>query len=40
MDAMLQPARRMIAKLIEANVAFFREYHYPLLADSSDQVEL
>jgi hypothetical protein len=42
MDAMLQPVRRMITKLLEANVVFFREYHYlnPLLVDSSDQVEL
>jgi hypothetical protein len=42
MDATLQPARRMIAKLLEADVVFFREYHYlnPLLVDSSDQVEL
>jgi hypothetical protein len=42
MDAMLQPARRMIAKLLEANAVFFREYHYlnPLLVDSLDQVEL
>jgi hypothetical protein len=41
MDATLQPARRMIAKLLEADAAFFREYHYlnPLLVDLSDQVE-
>jgi hypothetical protein len=42
MDAMLQPARRMIVKLLEAYAVFFREYHYlnPLLVDLSDQVEL
>jgi hypothetical protein len=42
MDATLQPARRMIVKLLEADTEFFREYHYlnPLLVDSSDQVEL
>jgi hypothetical protein len=41
-DATLQPAIRMIAKLLEANVVFFHEYYYlnPLLVDSSDQVEL
>jgi hypothetical protein len=42
MDATLQPARWMIARLLEADASFFREYHYlkPLLVDSSDQVEL
>jgi hypothetical protein len=42
MDATLQPVRRMITKLLEANAAFFHEYHYlnPLLVDSLDQVEL
>jgi hypothetical protein len=42
MDATLQPARRMIAKLLEADANFFHEYRYlnPLLVDSSDQVEL
>jgi hypothetical protein len=42
MDATLQPARRMTAKLLEADIVFFRKYHYlnPLLVDSSDQVEL
>jgi hypothetical protein len=42
MDATLQPARRMIMKLLEADADFFYEYHYlnPLLVDSSDQVEL
>jgi hypothetical protein len=27
MDATLQPVRRMIAKLLEADANFFREYH-------------
>jgi hypothetical protein len=42
MDATLQPARRMIARLLEADAGFFREYHYlnPLRVDPSDQVEL
>jgi hypothetical protein len=42
MDATLQPARRMIMKILEADAAFFHEYHYlyPLLVDSLDQVEL
>jgi hypothetical protein len=42
MDATLQPARRMIMKLLEADDVFFCEYHYlnPLLVDSLDQVEL
>jgi hypothetical protein len=42
MDATLQPARRMIARLLEADAGFFCEYHYlnPLLVDTSDQVEL
>jgi hypothetical protein len=42
MDATLQPTRRMIARLLEADASFFREYHYlnPLLIESSDQVEL
>jgi hypothetical protein len=42
MDAMLQPVRRMIAKLLETDADFFGEYHSlnPLLVDSSDQVEL
>jgi hypothetical protein len=42
MDAMLQPARRMIAKLLEADANFFHEYHYlnPLLVDSLDKVDL
>jgi hypothetical protein len=42
MDATLEPTRRMIAKLLEADAKFFREYHYfnPLLVDSLDQVAL
>jgi hypothetical protein len=42
MDATLEPARRMITKLMEADAGFFREYHYlnQLLVDSSDQVPL
>jgi hypothetical protein len=42
MDATLEPARRMIAKLLEADAGFFHEYHYlnPLMVDSSDQVAL
>jgi hypothetical protein len=42
MDAMLQPARRMIVKLLEIDADFVCEYHYfnPLLVDLSDQVEL
>jgi hypothetical protein len=42
MDATLEPARRMMTKLLEANSGFFREYHYlnPLMVDSCDQVPL
>jgi hypothetical protein len=42
MDATLQPARRIIARLLETDASFFREYHYlnPLRVDPSDQVEL
>jgi hypothetical protein len=38
MENTLQPARRLIARLLEADVAFFREYHYldPLGVDDSD----
>jgi hypothetical protein len=34
----LQPARRLVARLLEADAAFFREYHYldPLGVDDSD----
>jgi hypothetical protein len=42
MDDTIQPAQRMIARLLEADAGFFCEYHYlnPLLVDPSDQVEL
>jgi hypothetical protein len=34
MDATIEPARRIIARLLEADAQFFREQHYlhPLLA--------
>jgi hypothetical protein len=34
----LQPARRLVARLLEVDTAFFREYHYldPLGIDDSD----
>jgi hypothetical protein len=40
MDATLEPARRMITKLLEADGGFFREYHYlnPLMVDLADQL--
>jgi hypothetical protein len=39
MDATLQPARRLIARLLQDDAAFFREHHYldPLGVDDSDQ---
>jgi hypothetical protein len=39
MDATLQPARRIIARLLREDVAFFRKHHYlnPLGVDDSDQ---
>jgi hypothetical protein len=39
MDAMLQPARRIIARLLQEDAIFFREHHYlnPLGVDDSDQ---
>jgi hypothetical protein len=42
MDATLEPARRIITNLLEADADFFCEYHYlnPLMVDSSDQVAL
>jgi hypothetical protein len=42
MDATLQPARRIIARILEADASFFCEYHYlnPLRVDQSDQAEL
>jgi hypothetical protein len=38
MENTLQPARRLIARLLQADAAFFREYHYldPLGVDDSD----
>jgi hypothetical protein len=38
MESTLQPARRIIARLLRADAAFFREYHYldPLGIDDSD----
>jgi hypothetical protein len=40
MDGALEPARRMITKLLEADAGFFREYHYlnPLMVDPADQL--
>jgi hypothetical protein len=42
MDTTFQPARRMIARLLEADASFFCEYNYlnPLHVDPSDQVEV
>jgi hypothetical protein len=39
MDATLQPARRLIARLLREDAAFFHEHHYldPLGVDDSDQ---
>jgi hypothetical protein len=39
MDATLQPARRIIARLLREDATFFREHHYlnPLGVDDSDQ---
>jgi hypothetical protein len=39
MDAMLQPVRRIIARLLQEDARFFREHHYlnPLMVDDSDQ---
>jgi hypothetical protein len=39
MDATLQPARRLIARLLQEDAAFFCEHHYldPLGKDDSDQ---
>jgi hypothetical protein len=38
-DATLQPARRLIARLLQQDAVFFREHHYldPLGVDNSDQ---
>jgi hypothetical protein len=42
MDAMLQPVRRIIARLLQEDAAFFCEYHYLnlLLVDDADQTAL
>jgi hypothetical protein len=42
MDATLQPARRIIAWLLQEDAAFFHEYHYlnPLLVDDADLTAL
>jgi hypothetical protein len=39
MDATLQPARSLIARLLREDAAFFHEHHYldPLGVDDSDQ---
>jgi hypothetical protein len=39
MDAMLQPARRIISRLLQEDARFFREHHYlnPFNVDDSDQ---
>jgi hypothetical protein len=39
MDATLQPARRIIARLLQEDAVFFHEHHYlnPLMVDDSDQ---
>jgi hypothetical protein len=38
LEATLQPARRIIARLLQEDVTFFREHHYldPLGVDDSD----
>jgi hypothetical protein len=38
MEATLQPARKIIARLLREDAAFFREHHYldPLGVDDSD----
>jgi hypothetical protein len=39
MDATLQPARRIISRLLQEDTRFFREHHYlnPFNMDDSDQ---
>jgi hypothetical protein len=39
MDATLQPARRIIGRLLQEDASFFREHHYlnPLMVDDLDQ---
>jgi hypothetical protein len=38
MENTLQPAQRLVARLLQADAVFFREYHYldPLGVDDSD----
>jgi hypothetical protein len=38
MENTLQPARRLVARLLEADAAFFHEFHYldPLGVDDSE----
>jgi hypothetical protein len=38
MDAMLEPAKRIISRLLQEDARFFREYHYlnPFNVDDSD----
>jgi hypothetical protein len=38
MESTLQPARRLVARLLQVDAMFFREYHYldPLGVDDSD----
>jgi hypothetical protein len=40
MDAMLEPARRIISRLLQEDARFFQEYHYlnPFDIDDSEQV--
>jgi hypothetical protein len=42
MENTLQPTRRLVARLLEADAAFFCEYHYldPLGVDDSDNLLL
>jgi hypothetical protein len=42
MDATLQPARRIIGRLLQEDAAFFHEYHYLnlLIVDDADQTAL
>jgi hypothetical protein len=42
MDAMFQPARRIIGRLLKEDDAFFHKFHYlnPLLVDDADQTTL
>jgi hypothetical protein len=42
MENTLQPAQRLVARLLQADAAFFHEYHYldPLGVDDSDNLLL